>query len=331
MENQTKLNLSVIAKQYSDEESAYKFLESVRWENGVVCPHCESVNQSQLIETRDGELRATRKGNKTYRRVWLCQNCKKQFSALVGTIFSDSHIPLSKWLLAIHELNADKNGVSSHELGRKLGVTQKSAWFMAHRIREAMTNSPLAAKLNGTVEADETYIGGKEKNKHANKKQNLGRGTVGKTPVFSILERGGEIRSVKVDNVNGTTVGAELNQNVDSSASLMTDTSPVYTEIGKEFAKHETVDHGAGEYVRGDVHINSLEGYYGQFKPSLVGTYRHISTKHLHRYLGEFDKRYNTRKNGDGSRTLGAIKQAKGKRLTYAALIQKNEEIHAKD
>ena len=323
-----KLNFSVIAKKYSDEAEAYKFLESVRWENGVVCPHCGSVNTAKFISPRHGE-RTTRNGTKSYRRVWLCGACKKQFSVLLGTIFEDSRIPLSKWLLAIHGLNSDKNGISSHELARKLGITQKSAWFMAHRIREAMTHSPLASKLSGTVEADETYIGGKAENMHKWKREQVikGRGTVGKTPVFTIVARGGEVRSQVMKNVTGKHVQSALRANVDPRAALMTDTSTVYPQAGKEFASHETVDHSAGEFVRGAAHVNTAEGFFGQLKPSLRGTYRHVSDKHLNRYLSEFDYRYTTRKTADGNRTLSAIQQAHGKRLTYAALIQNKGEI----
>ncbi len=179
-----ELDSSIISKQYSDEEEAYKFLESIRWENGVFCPHCGSTDTDFIAPEQAN--RKTRNGSITYRRIWRCHTCKKQFSVLVGTIFEDSKIPLSKWLLAIHELNADKNGISSCELGRKLGITQKSAWFMAQRIRYAMQHSSLEKELEGEFEVDETYIGGAEKNKHASKKTEgtQGRSTKTKTPVI---------------------------------------------------------------------------------------------------------------------------------------------------
>jgi transposase-like protein len=190
-----KFNLSMIAKKFSDESEVYKFLESVLWENGVVCPHCGSINQSTFLQPRNGE-RKTRNGNETYRRVWQCDACGQQFSVLVGTIFEDSHIALSKWLIAIHEMCAAKNGVSALELSRKLGISYRPAWHMAHRIRFAITRAPLAEMIKGTIEADETYIGGKAKNMHKAKRERViqGRGTVGKTAVLTVVERGGDAR-----------------------------------------------------------------------------------------------------------------------------------------
>jgi transposase-like protein len=316
------LTLSAIAKQFSDEEEAYKYVEQIRWANGIVCPHCGSVNKAYYLEPKEGQ-RKTRTGKKTYRRVWKCAECHEQFSVLVGTIFEDSKIPLSKWLLAVHEICADKNGVSSMELARKLDITQKSAWFMAHRIRYALDRSPLSDMLKGTVEADETYMGGKAKNMHKAKREQeiQGRGTVGKTPVFSMVVRNGEVRSQVLGEVNSETVRQPLKANIDAQAILNTDTSPVYNQVGKEFAAHETVDHGKEEYVRGDAHINTAEGYFSQLKRSIDGTHHHVSDKHLPRYLVEFDYRYSTRKEEDGKRTEDAIKRTVGKRLTYEETI----------
>jgi len=309
----TTLTLSAIAKQFSDEEEAYKYVEQIRWANGIVCPHCGSVNKAYYLEPKEGQ-RKTRIGKKTYRRVWKCAECHKQFSVLVGTIFEDSKISLSKWLLAIHEICADKNGVSSMELARKLDITQKSAWFMAHRIRYALDRFPLSDMLKTTVEADETYIGGKSKSMHKAKREQViqGRGTIGKTPVFSMVERKGEVRSQILGEVNGETVRQPLNPNIDAQAVLNTDTSPVYNQISKEFAAHETVDHGKEEYVRGNAHINMAEGYFSQLKRSIDGTYHHVSGKHLSRYLAKFDYRYSTRKEEDGKRTEDAIRRTVG-------------------
>jgi transposase-like protein len=322
----TTLTLTAIARSFSDEAAAWNFLEYVRWPNGPICPHCGVVNNAKFMEPRKGE-RKTKTGKVTFRRVWQCNDCKKQFSALVGTIFEDSRIPLNKWLLAMHEMWADKNGVSSLELSRKLDITQKSAWFMAHRIRFAVQNQSFD-KMTGIVEADETYFGGKASNMHKSKRKEKiqGRGTVGKTPVFSIVERGGKVRSQVMHNVDSETVTDALKANVDQSATLMTDTSTVYPKAGKEFADHQTVDHSADEYVRGDAYTNTAEGFFGQLKPSIRGTYKQVSVKHLNRYLAEFDHRYSTRREADGERTIGGIKQAAGKRLTYKELIAKDVE-----
>ncbi len=316
------LTLSTMAKQFSDEEEAYKYVEKTRWANGVVCPHCGSIDRAYYLEPQNG-TRTTRTGRKTYRRVWKCAECHEQFSALVGTIFEDSKIPLSKWLLAVLEISADKNGVSSMELSRKLGITQKSAWFMAHRIRYAQNGFPLSEMLKGTVEVDETYIGGKARNMHRARREQViqGRGTVGKVPVFSMVERGGEVRSQVLGVIDGESVRQPLKENVDAKATLNTDTSPVYNSVGKEFATHETVDHAREEYVRGAAHINTAEGYFSQLKRSIDGTHHHVSEKHLPRYLAEFDFRYSTRKDEDGTRIEKTIKRVAGKRLTYKEII----------
>ena len=305
------LNLSTLAKHFSDEDAAYQLVERMRWPHGPICPHCGVVGNAYYLAPKDG-TRTTSTGKATYRRVWKCGECRQQFSVLVGTIFEDSKVPLSKWLLAVHMMQAGKNGVAALELQRTLGVSYKTAWFMAHRIRYAMTQHPLVNMLTGTVEADETYVGGKEKGK---------RGRPGKdskkTPVVSLVERGGDVRSKAVTDVSGATLKEVLDTNIHPDARLMTDSFVAYREPGKAFASHETVDHGKDEYVRGDVYTNTVEGYFSQLKRSIDGTHHSVSERHLPRYLGEFDYRYNTRKMKDGERTEKAIQQTAGKRLRY--------------
>jgi len=303
------LTLSIIAKRYSDENEAYLFVESLRWPNGPICPHCGLVGEGTYLAPKDGP-RMTRTGKVSNRRVWQCNECRKQFSVLIGTIFEDSRIPLSKWLLGIHLMCAGKNGVAAIELKRQLGIAERSAWFMAHRIRYAMAHENFDKPLEGTIEADETYVGGKAHGKR-------GRGAANKTPVVSLVERGGKVRSRVVTNVNGKNIKEVLQGNVSPDATLMTDAFQVYTEPGKMFAAHEVVDHGKGEYVRGDAHTNTAEGFFSQFKRSLDGTHHHVSAKHLHRYASEFDFRYNSREMTDGERTVLAIEQTAGKRLQY--------------
>lgn len=311
------LNLSTIAKHFSDEDAAYAFVESLRWPDGPVCPHCGVVGEATLLA---GE-RKTRKGNVSSRRLWQCNatECRCQFSVLVGTIFEDSHIALSKWLLGIHLMCAGKNGVSAMELHRTLGIAYRSAWHMAHRIRHAMAHESWDKPLEGTVEADETYVGGKAKGKR-------GRGAANKTPVVALVERGGDVRAATMTNVTGANVQRRLQENISPDATLMTDGYQVYRKPGEAFAAHETVDHGKGEYVRDGWHTNTVEGYFSQLKRSIDGTYHAVSARHLDRYLAEFDFRYNSRKVKDGERTVLAIQQTAGKRLMYRETVDTNRE-----
>jgi transposase-like protein len=297
------------AAHFQNEHAAYEHVEAMLWPNGPICPHCGVVGRAYALTGR-----TTRIG------LRKCGHCRKQFTVKVGTVFEDSHVPLTKWLQALHLLCSSKKGISSHQLHRILAVSLKTAWFMSHRLREAMrdgTLSPLGGS-GSTVEADETYYG--EKNDPAERRRPGQRGPVGKRPVVGLVERGGRVRTFHVDKANKETVEGIVRENVDRETALMTDESNLYPGVGDEFASHETVCHSAGEYVRDEVHTNTMDGYWGLFKRGMRGVYQHCAEKHLHRYLAEFDFRYNNRVAlgiGDAARADAALLGAVGKRLTY--------------
>jgi transposase-like protein len=302
-------SLGVLDEKFQDQLAAADYLESVRWPDGPVCPHCgESERKPYRLKSQT-------------RRLWKCAACRKQYTVTVGTIFESSHIPLNKWLLAFYLLCSSKKGMSAHQLHRMLGVSYKSAWFMAHRIRYAMQQGPFQSRLSGTVEADETYVGGKERNrKRQDRQKKLGRGT-DKTPVLVLVERGGHARSFRVANVTGAELRGAIFQHVDGSARIFTDAFKSYSGLGKDFASHEVVNHGTDEWARGDVHTNTAENYFSILKRGIDGVYHHVSEAHLPRYLDEFDFRYNNRSaNGvsDAERTRLALSQVAGKRLRYS-------------
>ncbi|MBW3537068.1 MAG: IS1595 family transposase [Actinobacteria bacterium] len=334
-----KLNVATIAQQVPDEASAYKLLEELRWGTTPVCPHCGSDRRAYFLNPSNGSDRATRTGSRSQRRVWRCADCRKQFSVLTGTIFHGTKIPVRTWLLVVFEMCASKNGVSAREIERKYGLTAKSAWFMTHRIREAMKREPLAGLLRGTVSADETYIGGSEQNRHKDKRVIQtnepvqivpGHRTDGwradKVKVLSLIEEGsGEVRSVVVPDVTGATLRKAIAEQVDMSQTvLQTDELKSYYVLRPELAGHETVNHSEDEYVRYEdgrvITTNRVEGYFSQLKRSLDGTHHHVSVEHLPRYLAEFDFRYSTRKISDGQRMERVMGQVAGRRLTYRPL-----------
>ncbi|MEX2623955.1 MAG: IS1595 family transposase [Acidimicrobiia bacterium] len=299
------------------EEEAWELLEDIRWGGKPVCPHCGNNEKSYFLTPQSG-YRTTKTGKSTYRRVWKCAKCRKQYSVLVGTVFHGSHIPLSTWLMAIRMMCGGKNGVSAHELHRSLEITYKTAWFMCHRIREAMKLPPLVGKLSGVVEADETWIGGKPRAGQVKNRKEASAFRDKKAGVATLVQRDGEARSFYLGRITGSGLHSVLNDNVDKeNTRLMTDGRHFYRTIGRQFPSHEFVDHSKGEYARGDVTSNTVEGFFGQLKSSLDGTYHHVSRQHLQRYLNEFDYRYSTRRITDAERTERTIRQSAGRRLQY--------------
>jgi transposase-like protein len=299
------------APHFQNEEAAFAYVEAALWPEGPCCPFCGKCD-------RIGRLN----GKTTRPGLRKCYSCKKPFTVRNGTIFESSHLPLHLWLQVIHLMCGSKKGISTHQIQRMLQSSMKTAWFLGHRIREAMNDGQLGP-LGGEgsfVEADASYIGPKEKNKHVGKRNPKNIGGMGKQIVHTLVERNGRVRSRHVSNVNGSTLGPILRSQIDPRSALMTDTAGGYMGVGREFARHEMVDHGAGEYVRGDPHSNTVEGYFSVLKRGIYGVYQHVSEAHLHRYLNEFDFRYSNRQKlgiDDVSRADRALLGAKGKRLTY--------------
>lgn len=302
---------------YHDEAAARAHLEAQRWPAGPVCPKCGTVDQ------------ATRLCGEKHRAGLLeCRACRKQFSVTVGTVFERSHVPLHKWVLAVHLVTSSKKGMSAHQLHRMLKVTYKTAWFMAHRIREAMTDEN-PAPLGGEgkiIEADETYQGKVEQPEKFTKK---GKPSLsGRRSVVALVERGGAARAFHMKKVTAENVGEVLAKHADPKSKLHTDESNLYPKNGEKFAAHETVRHSAGQYAKGPkgpnrIHSNSVEGFFGIFKRGMTGVYHHVGEQHLQRYLNEFSFRYSHRiKLGvdDAARANLALKGIGGKRLTYRRL-----------
>lgn len=302
------------AAHFQNEEAAFAYVESRLWPQGPVCPFCGAT------EEHIGEL----KGKTTRMGLRKCYACNKPFTVRIGTIFEGSHLALHLWLQVIHLMCASKKGISTRQIQRMLQCSMKTAWFLTQRIREAMADGGLGP-LGGegkTIEADTTYIGGKEKNKHAVKRHS-GRGGVGKTVVHAIVERDGRVRAHVIPNINGKTLRPILEAHADKRSNLMTDTDGSYYHLGQEFARHEVVNHSIGEYVRGDAHSNTVENYFSILKRGLTGVYHSVSEEHLHRYLAEFSFRYSNREGlgvDDVSRADLALKGFKGKRLTYRTI-----------
>src|SRR5882724_9648409 len=295
---------------FQNADKAREFIENLRWPDGAVCPHC-GCKTAYKLKAKAGSKKPVRPG------VYKCKECQQQFTVTVNTIFEDSHIPLNKWLLAIHLLCASKKGMSAHQLHRMLGVTYKSAWFMAHRVRYMMSQPSFKQKMFGVIEADETYVGGKRRNQG-------GQGRAGeyshKQKVFALVKRDGDVRSFHVERVTAENLQSILWKNAHPSSTIMTDNFASYDNLKGQFNTHYTVNHSAGEYSRKEVgkptiHTNTIEGVFSLLKRGLTGVYHQVGRHHLHRYLAEFDFRYNARKISDTDRTLLALSQVEGKRL----------------
>jgi len=301
------MNLAELTRM--NEDQIRRYFESLLWPNGPTCPRCKGQDVTKL----QGE--ATRPG------VYLCNPCRRQFTVTVGTIFEDSHIPLRSWAIAIAMMCASKKAVSAKQLQRQLGLgSYKSAWFMCHRIRHAMAKGPLADLLDGAVEVDETYVGGKPRKGQRDKAGNIvkhkrGRGTK-KTPVVALVERGGNVRTRVVADVTGTSLKDAIRDHVSKQATVYTDEHKGYIGVGGMVKDHKTINHKEC-YAIGDIHINTGESFFSLLKRGVIGAFHHVSKKHLPRYCCEFEFRWERRKMGDGTRAAQAIQAGKGKRLMY--------------
>jgi transposase-like protein len=313
--------MSILSKPYfHDEAAAFAHVEALLWADGRVCPHCGVVNNSYPL--KGVRSKASKKNPEGVVRhgLYKCGDCRKQFTVRIGTIFEETHLELHKWLQAIHLLCSSKKGISAHQIHRILEVQYKTAWFLCHRIREAMRSgdfSPLGG-IGSIVEIDETYVGKQDHVPHGTK----ARGGEYKNIVLTLVERGGRARSFHVDSTSIAAIVPVIRENLARESAMMTDAALFYRNVGKEFASHDWVDHSSFEWARGHIGTNTVEGFYSIFKRGMKGVYQHCSEKHLHRYLAEFDFRYSNRIAlgvDDQNRAARALEGVAGKRLTYRA------------
>lgn len=303
-------SLIALLNAFPDEETCVRHLEQLRWPTGIVCPVCASTRKIYRVKRASS---------------YKCSDCRNTFSVRKGTIFEESRLPLRKWFAASWLVTNNRKGISSHQLAREIDVTQKTAWFMLGRLREvAGAMSEAGGSFGGTVEVDETYIGGKSKNMHASvrKEKIQGRGAIGKAAVVTIVERDGRVRSQHVSTVTQENLLDVMRACVSAESHVMTDESPVYNGVAFEFASHETVCHKSGEYVRGLAHVNTSESFHSMLKRGVHGIYHHWSVKHLHRYLNEYDARWQMmrEKLDGGARLDSMLESSPGLRLTYESL-----------
>lgn len=303
--------MPIIAPQYQNEVAARTYLEKLFWPDGPVCPHCGIIGEATKLDREEGSDTHGRKG------LHQCNACRKQFTVTVGTIFEDSKIPLHKWLLAFRLMCSSKKGISALQLQRELELgSYRTAWFMCHRIRWAMTQSPMAEalKLKGAVEVDETYVGGREPGRRG-----MPMPDSKKTPVLALVKRGGNVRSFPLERATLKNIGPILEQHIEPDSHLVTDESTVYYKMGPSFAKHSTVNHAKKEYARQEenftVTTNTVESFFALLKRSNYGIHHHMSRKYLGSYCAERDFVYNGRKMTDDQRTDKALKGAHGRRL----------------